>query len=311
MRFDSSGASLQAPDQLNARFGVVAGLYVAAIVSPALLFVVLQRVQLRSGLVALGVLAAVGTVLTAVVGWQATRRGELVVWLNSPWLALLAPTVGLLPLAAYAFEAFVFVASSVAGLQPESAVSLVGFVGVLLGLVASLLGSVLVHMARTRMATVMVDDSDIAIEWTAGWTPQDRIRFVGSVLTVYLGLSGLIYWSLQWELETGMTAVTTVILPVGAAITASLTNVGSKRTYRVSPAGLETLETARWVDTRRITVWSQFEGFSVTNRTIVLHCRFPRLDVRCSRRDLIADEDDVIAALETHLDRHGSYSTAV
>jgi len=305
MQFSSSRDSFQTPERPDTRFVVVAGLYVAAIVSPALLFVVMEWFHLSSRLLALGLLAAVGSVVSAVVGWQATRQGELVAWFNSPWLALLAPSVGLLPLFAYAFQAFLFFASSVAALPPESAISLIGFVGFLLGIVACCLGGVLVQMARSRLANAMVDDSDVAIEWTAGWTPQDRFKLVLGVLTVYIALSGLAFWSLQWVTETVVSAFTTVVLPFGFVLTLVLNSVVSKRTYRVSTAGLEILDTAGWVDSRRVIFWSQLESFSVTDRTIVLRRQFPFLDVRCSRHNLIAD-DDVIAALEANLDRHGS-----
>lgn len=94
MEATSNGGPLRIPDRLDTRFGVVAGLYVASLLSPALVIVVVQRVQLRSGPLALGLLAAVGTVLTAVVTWRVTRWGWLVAWAQSPWTRAFVSAVG-------------------------------------------------------------------------------------------------------------------------------------------------------------------------------------------------------------------------
>jgi len=298
MQFNSHRGSLRTPERLDTRFGVVAGLYVAALLSPALLLVVTQRTHLNSEPLAFGLLGAVGIVVTAVVGRQVTRRGGLVVWFHSPWVALLVPTAGILPLFVYAFQAFVFFASHIADLQLEGAVGLIGFVGFNLGLVASCLGSVLVAMARTRVANAMVDTSEIHTEWTAGWARQDRFKLFASVLLPCILLSGLVFTQLQ------LTTVIISMLPAGVALIFSLIGIVSERTYRVTPAGLELNNKTGGFDSRHVILWSQFESFSVTDRTIVLHRRLPYLDIRCSRRDLTTDEVDVVSALEAHLERY-------
>jgi len=299
MQVRSSRETLQTPTQLDTRFGAVAGLYVATLVSPALLFVAMQWLNLDSELVVLGLLGAVGMTLTAAVAWQVTCWGGLVAWFNSPWVAFLVTSVGILPMFAYAFQAFVYIAITVADLQAESTASFVGFIGFFLGFVACCLGGVLVPMARTRLVNATVDASEVDTEWTAGWPRQDRFKLVIGALVI-VGVSyALAFWQLGLQGVT-MAGATGTIPMVG------IHSLASERTYRVTPVGLEQRREARWVESRQLRLWSQFDGFSVTDRAIILHRQLPHFDIRCSRRDLIDDDQDVIAALETHLDRRDS-----
>lgn len=298
MQVRSGRETLQTPERLDTRFGVVAGLYVAALLSPAVLFVVVRWLHLGSEPLVLGLLGAVGTVLTGVVAWRVTRYGNLVAWFDSTWLALLVPAVGILPVFAYLFQAFLYVAFALSELRTESAASLVGFAGFFLGIAASCLGSALVHMARARLVDEAVGDGDVEIEWTAGWPHRDRFKFGLGVLVVGSPLFALLVWQL------GLWA-TSAVLALGPILVLCIYSVVSERTYRVTPAGLEQRREARFLDSRRLISWSQCEGFSVTDRAIVLHRRLPHLDVRCSRWDLSLDtnEADVIAALEAHIGR--------
>lgn len=290
---------LQTPDRLDARFGVVAGLYVAALLAPALLLVVVQRFRLSSELVALGLLGAVGMVCTAVVAWRVTRWGGVVAWFNSTWAALLVPAVGVIPVFGYFFYVILSIAFAVSELQPESAVSLVGFSGFLLGIVAACLGSALVYMARARLVNATVEDGDVRVEWTAGWPRRDGAKFAIGTLGVVGLLYGLTLWQLGWWGAQ-------VFFPLSMILVFGIASLVSERTYRVSPAGLEQRRGTRWFVSPQLVPWSQLEGFSVTDDAIVLHRRLPHVDVRCSRRDLLTDEADVIAALEAHLDRRDS-----
>lgn len=294
MQFRSSREPLQTPEQLDGRFGLVAGLYVAALLSPALLLIVVQRLQVASWPVALGSLGAVGAVLTVTVTRIVSRQGELVAWFDSAWIAVLIPAVGILPMGLYFFHFFLFVAFAVTDLQADSAAHLVGFIGFFLGIVATSLGSCLVLMARTRLANATVDDADIAVEWRAGWPQRARLKLMVGTLAVVGLLAGLAVWQLGWR------AVTTV-LPGGIVPVFMLRSMVTERTYRATSAGLEQRREGRWFVPRRLIPWSRFDGFSVTNDAIVLHRALPYVDVRC-RRYLI-DDEAVVAALEDHLDR--------
>ncbi|WP_135303831.1 hypothetical protein [Haloarcula amylovorans] len=289
----------QTPERLDVRFGTVAGLYVATLLSPALLFVGVQWLQLESGPFALGLLGAVGVVLTALVAWQVTRRGGVVAWFNSTWLAVLVPAVGVIPLFAYHFQALLYVAFSLTELQSESAANLVGVTGFCLGIVASVLGSVLVQMARARLVHATVDDGDVDTEWTAGWPPRDRLKLAAATLAVVVPLFGLAVWQLG---GVGVMAFSSLCI---VSIVA-LSSLAAKRTYRATPAGLEQRRAGRLFVSRHLVSWSQFEGFTVTDDAVVLHRPLPHFDVRCKRWDLMTNDEAVIAALAAHLDRRDS-----
>jgi hypothetical protein len=294
MQVRSSHKPLQTPEQLDGRFGLVAGLYVAALLSPALLLIVVPWLGLASWPVALGLLGAVGAVLTATVAWIVSRQSELVAWFDSAWIAVLVPAVGVLPMGLYLFHFFLFVAFAVTDLQADTAANLVGFIGFFLGIVATSLGEYLVLMGRTQLANATVDDTDVAVEWTAGWPRRARLWFMAGTLAVIGLLAGLAFWRLGWR------AVTTV-LPFGTVLVIVLRSMFSERTYRATSVGLEQRREGRWFVSRRLIPWSRFDGFSVIDDAIVLHRALPHIDVRC-RRYLI-DDEAVVAALEDHLDR--------
>ena len=141
MQFRSNRDPLQTPEQLDGRFGLVAGLYVAALLSPALLLIVVQRLEVASWPVALGSLVAVGAILTVTVARVVSRQQELVAWFDSALVAVLIPAIGVVPLGLYFFHFFLFIAFAVTDLQADSAAHLIGFTGFFLGIVATSLGS--------------------------------------------------------------------------------------------------------------------------------------------------------------------------
>ena len=294
MQVRSSHKPLQTPEQLDGRFGLVAGLYVAALLSPALLLIVIPWLGLSSWPIALGSLGVVGAVLTATVAWIVSQQSELVAWFDSAWIAVLVPAVGVLPMGLYLFHFFLFVAFAVTDLQADTAANLVGFIGFFLGIVATSLGEYLVLMARTQLANATVDDTDVAVEWTAGWPRRARLWLMVGILTVIGLLVGLAFWRLGWR------AVTTV-LPLGTVLVVVLRSMVSERTYRATSVGLEQRREGRWFVSRRLIPWSRFDGFSVTDDAIVLHRALPHTDVRC--RSYLIDDEAVVAALEDHLDR--------
>lgn len=287
--------------QVDLRFSLVAGSYLAALVAPTVVFVAVNRLQLRDTrlVVALLGLATIGT--TAVVVWQVTRSGAVIVWLGDGHLRWLVPFVGLVPVVGYVFPMIEFFGHIATGIEAETATALVGFTGFVLGVVASCLGDILVHMARNRLADAAVNDNDVILKWTAGWTRADRIKAIagGTILGAIFFVAILLY--LGW-LEVLFEPMAILQLFFLFIVLALVTNtMSAKRTYRVTPAGLERrLQKPR--GTRLFTPWSAFDGLTVTDTRVLLHRGPLQPDVRFSRRDLV-DEDAVIAALDDHLER--------
>ena len=294
MHVRSGDNPLQTPEQLDGLFKLVAGLYAAALLSPAVLGLATPWLGSVSWPVTLGLLGAVGAVLAATVAWTVSRQSEFVAWLDSPWIAFLVPAIGILPISLYLFDVFLFVAFAVTDLQPDTAANLIGFVGFVAGIAATLLGEYLVLRARTQLANATVDDTDVAVEWTAGWPRRARLWFMIGTLVVIGLLAGVAFWRLGWR------GVTTV-LPFGPVLVIALRSVVSERTHRATSVGLERRRDGRWLGPRRLIPWSRVDGFSVTDDAIILHRALPRVDIRCQRN--LIDDEAVVAALNTHLDR--------
>jgi hypothetical protein len=293
---------LQTPERLDTRIGVVAGLYVAALVSPALTLAVVASFRLASELAALGLLGAVGAVVTVVVTRLVTPRGGLVAWLDSTLIGVLVSTAGILSAVGYAGYTLLSLVFFVSDLRAETAASFVGTVGFGLGLVACLLGSLLVTMGRNRLVSATVDPDevgDVAAEWTAGWPRRARLGLLLVVFAVATPVVGLAVWRFGRQALMPLPALG---LPTILAASA----LAGERTYRVTPAGLEQRRETRWTVSRRLTPWSAFEGFTLTDDTLVVHRRSLGLDVRCSRWDVSLADSDVVAALGAHLDRRAS-----
>ena len=294
MHVRSGDNPLQTPEQLDERFKLVAGLYVAALLSPVVLGLAAPWLGSVSWPVTLGLLGVMGAVLTATVAWIVSRQSEFVAWFDSPWIAILVPAVGLLPMGVYFFHFFLFVAFAVTDLQADTAANLIGFVGFFAGIAATLLGEYLVLRARTQLANATVDDTDVAIEWTAGWPRRARLWFMIGTLAVIGLLAGVTFWRLGWR------GVTTV-LPFGSVLVIALRSVVSERTHRATSVGLEQRRDGRWPGPRRLIPWSRVDGFSVTDDAIILHRALPHVDIRCQQN--LIDGEAVVAALNAHLDR--------
>jgi hypothetical protein len=286
------------PNRLDTWFGVVAGAYVAGVLSPALLSVAVWRLDLESAPFVLGSLVLVGAVLTALVALAVTRRSSLVAWFDSTWVALLVPAVGLVPTVAYFVPMARFLGASIAHVELPTAVPLVGFAGFFLGLAACLLGAALTLMARSRRADEAVDEAAVELEWTAGWPRRARLKFMGVVLLALWAMYGAVAWRYGLVDASPLLQFAFVVV-MGARSTVS------ERTYRVTSAGLE-LRRDGWVHVSwRFIPWSSLEGFSVTDDGVVLHRRLPYPDLRCARWDVIlsTDIDSVADALDPYLDR--------
>lgn len=276
------GRPLQSPERPDTFFGLVAGLYVAALVSPALLVTVAVWLTSDPALLYVGLLGIV-TAVTGLAGWRVSRWRGLAEGLGRTSLAWLLPLLGLLSVGGY------FAVATV--IDAASGVAIAGF---FTGMLAMLLGFGLLAMSRTRYAKAVVDEDTIELEFEAAWPERRRLwvmtvavaLLVASAVTLALRALGVIHWDVN-------------LIGFAPGIAGVALSLGTERTYRVTPVGLE----RRMPALRQFHAWDSFSGFSVTEDALVVHRRQSwRLDFRCARDDL-ADLDAVVATLEQHLDR--------
>lgn len=296
MRNRRKKARLQTPDRLDKNVSLVAGIYVAALLGPVFVLMVVQSAGTENDLLALGLLTAVGVVITAHISWRVSRWGGVLKLFKIPSLAVLVPSLGILSVGGYLIHLAMVRELSLSEAHGGSATAKIEFVGFVLGCVALFFGVVLVVMARTRMTMANVGESDITIEWTAGWPLRDKAAVIMGLLIVFGVLAGVVLR--QPDLETS------TVWSLASILIACYSVWLSERTYRVTPVGLEHRRDSG-VTTRGLKRWKRFTGFSVTEDAIVLHRR-NRIDYRCARSDIDTDEKRIIAALEQHLDRQNS-----
>jgi len=310
---DANTAALRTPERLDLRFGLVAGGYVATLISPVILLAVVERSGLNDELLTIGLLGAVGVAITSIVGWRVTRWGGLLAWFSDSRVAWFLPSVGLFPIFAYHFSFIVYLGFYFGGLELQTTAPLVRFSGFFLGIFTICLGSLLVNMGRNRLTDTIVDDVDVKIEWTASWTRADQLKatvgalLIGSVTTVVLGYLG---WSMTGGPEIiSLEIAATVTAPLFLTSLVYAYDVSSRSTYRLSRAGLER-NSGQLFSPTVFVPWSQFDGVTVSDSKVVLHrgrfhpdVRFSRQDlsVRFSSQDHYNTDEEVIAALEVHL----------
>lgn len=136
-------------DQLDANFELGVGIYISALVSPAILLMVSR--QLRIG-TAVFTLAVVGLILASIVTWALKRWSQIIPWIESIRLAWLWPIVGAVPMFAYLGFFVRYVAVIVTDLSIEGAANVIGVVGFISGFATTILGGVLslILLARAR-----------------------------------------------------------------------------------------------------------------------------------------------------------------
>lgn len=296
---NTNASSLLAPDSLNIQFGVLAGSYVAALIAPVLTLFAVEYFDLRSWILALGILGAVGVALGSVVVLLVTDKGKIAGWLNAGWLPWLLPLVGFVPIFAYYFSVIEVFAYLYLGPVAGTTASVVGATGFVLGIAACWLGEFMIRTARNQVASFAVESEDVAIEWTAAWPRPHKIKAQIGVVLPCLAVAGLvaIWYSMQTIVYT-LPAVVTFVLVTKSAF--------ADRVYRVTPSGLEHLRKGRMFDSRQFIPWSQIDGFTVTDRSIILYRPSLHPSIRFSRRDFRLNEEEVIDALEEHLNRRNS-----
>ncbi len=272
-----------AADRPDTLYALVVGIYVTLLVTPALVGV--PATAAGPGVVYVGYVTAATATVVAVT-WLVRRSKGLPERIGGSWLqfgfaVLAVPVAGL----------YLFVLASDGAVPFHDSVAFVGMIGSA-GAVG--LGLILGSMSRTRYTAAVVDEAGVEAEWTAGWPDRHRrLVVVSGVLLMavsVLSLLGQFVWDADW-----------LWLPYSASLVGGVTliNVGADRTYRVTRAGLERSNQA----SRSIYGWDAFDGFEVTDETIVVRWRAVwRPAIRCAR-DQIDDPDGVTAALDAHLDR--------
>lgn len=276
------GPALQSPDRPDAVFALIAGLYAAILLSPAVVLALGAWVTSEGGFLYMGLLATV-TVLTAGLAWAITKWRGLPERLGASRLCW---GLSVLPLAV----AFGYLALTAAIDTPGDSAG--GAAGFALGIVGMFISFGLVAMARNRYAAAIVDEDAVTCQWRAGWPTRQRRPVqavaIAGMLAYVGGLAADTVWSIGWL----YTVAQLLFIPAIA-----LVSLGQERTYRTTPAGIE----RRYPAVKNVYGWDEFEGYSVTDEALVLHWRaWWRIDIRCAWAD-IDDREAVEAAVAEHL----------
>lgn len=287
-----TASTRSAPGRSNAErpdgeYAFVAGLYVAALVAPALV-IALSRFITDTAVLYIGALVAV-TCVTVVAGWAVSRTPGFAVSLgrhDAVWLLVVLPFI---------WFGGVFGAAAL-GIEPPDIAVPIAVLGTAGGMLS---GIMLVAMSRTRSANAALEDTVELVAWEARW-PQRWRRIAGgiSVLAFTVSTVGIVSafafdsawgWRLYYLMFVGIV----------------LMNVLNPRTFRVTDAGLVVEHPLQ----RNFRPWSAYEGYTLTDDALVIRSEaWWRPSHRCDREE-IADVEAVKAALdEISTDRGRSFS---
>jgi len=278
------------------RFGALTGGYAAALAAPSLVLLAVEPLGVRGWRSALALLGVVGIVTAAAVARLVTGDPDAIGWLRGDRLPWLLPLSGLVPVFAHRRSAVEILVYLFAGIDGATAADVAGAAGFGLGIAACLSGELVVRTARNRAASLAVASEEVTAEWTAAWPPLHRTKVQAFVVLPCLAAAALI--ALRYSART-----LPYTLSVALAVVFGLNSVFAARSFRATPSGVEWLREGRVVDARRFLAWSRIDGFSVTDRSVVLHRPGLRMDVRFSRSDIGPAENEVVAALDAHIDR--------
>lgn len=279
----SDADSTDGTDETDGFFGFVAGLYVAALVAPAIAIGVALRVTTDPGTLYLTLLGSVTTVAVG-VGWT-TRRESLAVYLGGnrwAWTAIVVP---------FAYLVALLSVFSTGSDLPE-VVSGLAFLGAISG---TLIGLGLVVAIHNRYSKAVLRDAEEYARWTARAPERDRrIARGGAVAVFVLGVSGFVasailgFAPLRWAAN--------VLVPTAVGFLGAT----DERTLAASDAGLVVKRPLH----RRIRPWSDYESYSVSDDALVVHragwSAWGLRDVRCGVHD-VDDVGNVEAALAEFL----------
>lgn len=276
--------ALQSPEPPDTAFSLVAGLYVALLLSPAVVFATAVAMPLGAAGLYVGLLTALSVVTVA--GTAAVGRIDGVAErLGASRFVRVPGVVAVLCAAGYGVAAV--------EIEPSSGGVALGAGFVLSGL-AIVVGLILVAMSRTRYAKAVVEGDSVRTEWGAGWPQPLRTRLQAGGLICYVGGMALL-WGGEFVGLGHLSAIGGPAFVVGGA----LSGLGQPRTYRLSPVGIERNNHVH----RRLYGWDAFASFTVTDDAVVLRrAGWWRPAFRCWREEL-DDEDELIAALDESLAR--------
>jgi len=165
----------------DAPYAIVAGLYVAALLAPAVVLA-LSAFVTDAGLLYISVLAT-GTVLTVLAGWGVSRTAGIAVSLGRHTATRL---LAVLP---FAWGGGIVALTAIWGNPPGIAV-LLATLGAIGGM---FLGLILTGMSRNRYAAAVLTDAEEIAQWEARWPRRwRRVAVGGAVVTSIASLAGLV-----------------------------------------------------------------------------------------------------------------------
>jgi len=270
--------SAERPDH---EYAFVAGLYVAALVVPALV-IALSRVFADAAVLYIGFLVAV-TGVTAVAGWVISKIPGFAVRLgqhDTVWVLVALP---------FGWFGGVFGAEEVHIDLPAVAVPLAVFATA----GGMLLGVILVAMSRTRHADAILERATEFAEWEARW-PRRWRRVAGGVMIFAFTVSTVGFLAVfGFGLEWGWRLYYALFIAI------PLMNLLNPRTFRVTDAGLVVEHPLQ----RQVRPWSAFSNYELTADALVIRpAAWWRPAHRCGRED-IEDVGAVVGAVDEWLPR--------
>ena len=274
-------AALRQPkaERPDFEYAFVAGLYVAALVVPALV-IALSRVVGDAAVLYVGFLVAVMGV-TGVAGWVISKIPGFAIRLgrhDTVWVLVALP---------FGWFVGVFGADALHVDPPAISIPLAVFAtagGMSFGLM-------LVAMSRTRHADAILEGATGVVEWEARW-PRRWRRVAGGVMICAftvgtVGFVAVFGFGIEWGWR----------LYYALFIAIPLMNLLNPRTFRVTDAGLVIEHPLQ----RQVRPWSAFTGYELTNDALVIRpAAWWRPAHRCDRED-IGDADTAVAAVDEWL----------
>ncbi|QCS44795.1 hypothetical protein [Natrinema versiforme] len=282
------------PGQANTQFAVLAGCYVAALVAPTLTLWAVKYVQIRSRLLALGVMGVVAIVVGASTVSVAGDNEGLLSWLNTGWLSWLFPVAGILPVIAYHFsliEVFATLFVEGASIPVTSLVASIAFV---LGIVAAFVGEIALRAARNQIACSATRAEDLTIKWSAKWPRSHKLNILVIVVLAGIGLLAV--------LAVTVAPVSVVFTGPFVLVLVLVTRMFlSEREFELTLAGLSYARSGTLYTHRQFLPWSEIESFTLSDDAVILHREGLLPSIRFSRSDIRPDEEEILAALEEHV----------
>lgn len=262
-------------DRPDGEYAFVAGLYVAAVVAPALVLG-LSRVVADAAVLYIGLLVAV-TGVTAAAGWIVSRTHGLAVSLgrhDAVWVLIMLP---------FGWFGGVFGAPAI-GVDPPVIAAPLAVVATAGGM---LIGIILVTMSRTRHANAALEDTVALADWGARW-PRRWRRVAGGVSMVAFTFSALgILAAFVFDAEWGWRLYYLLFVCV------VLMNVLNPQTFHVTDAGLVVDHPLQ----RQFRPWSAYTSYDLSDEALVIRsAAWWRPSHRCDRAD-ISDVAAVRSAL--------------